>query len=135
MQTGVNRHPTRRELQAFGLSMVLGFGVIGGLIYWRWGTLTAPGCLWGLGAALLAASLGPMGLARAVYVGWMTGAAAIGRVMLPVFLTIVFVLVLPVFALVRFADPLRAKLRRDGSTYWEKPSVYEPTLDRMRRPF
>ncbi|NOT02938.1 MAG: hypothetical protein HOP29_20250 [Phycisphaerales bacterium] len=131
----VNRNPTRRDLNVFGFSMALGFGVIGGLIYWRWGTLTAPTVLWCLGAGLCVASFGPMGLARAVYVGWMTGAAAIGKVMLPVFLTIVFVLVLPVFALVRFTDPLRAKLRRDGATYWEKPSVYEPTLERMRRPF
>ena len=52
-----------------------------------------------------------------------------------VMLSLVFLVLLPVFALiVRRSDPVRRRLH-DGNTYWEDPSPFEPTLDRMRRMF
>lgn len=69
-----------------------------------------------------------------LYVGWMTLGLALGRVMSVVFLSLLFVFLLPVFALIRLGDPLR--LRRSGaSTYWEDHRPHEPTLERTLRPF
>ena len=65
---------------------------------------------------------------------WMIGATGIGKVMLPVFLTLVFFILLPVFTLVRLADPLRMKLTKEA-TYWEPHKPHEATVERMLRPF
>jgi hypothetical protein len=129
----VNRHPSRSELYRFGATMLIGLGVIGALLWWR-GWPGAAVVLWVVGVVLGILSVGPVGLGTKVYVGWMLVAAGIGRVVMPVFLTLVFVLLLPVFSLIRFADPLRLRLKSEGS-YWEPHKPHEATLERMRRPF
>jgi hypothetical protein len=87
-----------------------------------------------LGAALLALSRASRSMTKTVYVGWMTATAPVGIVMSTILLTVLFVLILPVFSLiVRMSDPLRKKL--GGATYWEDYKAHEPTLERMRRPF
>ncbi|MEK7710827.1 MAG: hypothetical protein AAB341_02930, partial [Planctomycetota bacterium] len=64
----------------------------------------------------------------------MTATAPVGIVMSTILLTMLFMLILPVFSLiVRMGDPLRKKL--GGATYWEDYKAHEPTLERMRRPF
>ena len=130
--------------------MLAGFGVIG-LVLWLvpWigaseadlFTWTGTGkqvlaiALWVLGLALLAASFAPPPLARSVYVAWMSVVVPIGVVMSTLMLTLLFVLLLPVFSLiVRFGDPLRKKLTTQKS-YWEEYRRYEPTLERMKRQF
>lgn len=145
----VNRQPDRLELHRFGHAMLGGFAVLAAavwLLHWRKvGTLSpldwdgsraqvAALVLATLGVALLALSRGPYPLARAVYVAWMSAAMLIGRVMTPLLLTVLFLLVLPWFSLIRLGDPLRKKLRRTGS-YWEDCKPYPSTLERMQRPF
>jgi len=76
----------------------------------------------------------PSRLGRPLYVAWMTGAMAIGAVMSTVLLTVLYFVLLPVFSLIRFKDPLRLKLKAEGS-YWEDPSPHEATLDRTSRQF
>ena len=71
---------------------------------------------------------------RTRYVGWMSLVVPIGIFMTTIGMTLIFVIVLPVFSLIRFSDPLRKKLHH-GETYWEDPRPYEPTLERMTRPF
>lgn len=146
MRDSVNRNPSREDLRSFGLVMLCGLGVIGGLIWcyggaagWRWGWQGDAGqrlaiTLWGLGAAVTAITLTSVSLGRPIYVVWMTAAMWMGMVMVPVFLTVLFVVLLPVFSLIRFADPLRMKLKK-GGTYWEDHAPHEATLERMRRPF
>jgi len=88
-----------------------------------------------LGVLLLTVSRMPAAIARPVYVVWMSAATAIGIVVSTILLTVLFLFVLPPFALiVRWKDPVRKKLRPQG-TYWESYPPYEPTLDRLRRPF
>ena len=150
----VNRDPDNAELKKFGWSMVIGFGVLGAIAWclpWlkAWwlgdprpalgwsaaGSHTASLVLWGVGAACTAVSFGPRPVARALYVGWMSVVVPVGLVMSTVMLTVLFVLLLPVFSLVvRAGDPLRKKLKPDGS-YWEDYKPHEPTLERMQRPF
>jgi len=146
----VNRNPTTAELRGFGWAMLVGFGVLGAAVWmiaWWRGTIPsiaewsgaksqiAAVVLWALGAGLCVLGLAAPGPARPVYVVWMTVASAIGVVMTTVLLTVLFIVFLPPFSLiVRLGDPLRKRLKRDGS-YWEEYPKYEPTLERMRRPF
>ncbi len=146
----VNKNPTPGDLHKFGWAMLLGFAVIG-LILWiapwvktqdaarlSWagtGTQVLALALWALGAALWAASFAPPAVARPVYVAWMSAVVPIGVAMSTIMLTLLFILLLPVFSLiVRVGDPLRKKLGAQDS-YWEDYRPYEPTLERMKRPF
>ncbi len=145
----VNKSPSAGDLRKFGWAMLIGFGVIGAVLWtaaWRkhggpgllgWsgvGAQVVALCLWTAGAGLCALSLLWPRSARPVYVAWMRATVPIGMVMSTVLLTLVFVLVLPLFALiVRMGDPLRKKL--GGTTYWEGYKPYPHTLDRMRRLF
>jgi len=146
----VNKNPTVADLRKFGWAMFIGFFFIGALLFFApflrtWDVLaldwTGTGLqlaavgLQALGVVLCAVSLlWPTG-ARPVYVVWMTVALAIGIVMSTVLLTVLFLVLLPLFSLVvRSGDPLRKKLTARGS-YWEDYKPHEATLERMRRPF
>lgn len=140
----VNRNPSRAELRKFALVIMIGLGVIGGLLWWLGapdegkiglsaGRMLAIG-LWTLGAVAGLATLAHATVGRYIYVGWMSVAVAIGMVVTPVLFTVLYFLILPIFTLVRLTDPLHVKIGRQ-ETYWEVPKPYEPTLERMRRPF
>lgn len=130
--------------------MLAGFGVIAAVLWlapWvgEWNTaalawsgsgaqITAVG-LATLGAIFFALSRGAPAIAKPVYVAWMSIALLIGLVMSTILLTVLFLVLLPVFSIVvRAADPLRRRLKIDGS-YWEDYKPHESTLERMRRPF
>jgi hypothetical protein len=152
----VNKKPTTAELHNFGWAMLGGFAVVGAILWclpvikaaikpseaasWamvQWGYSRVQWFsigMWVLGPVLCAASLAPYSLARAVYVGWMSVVVPIGIVVSTLLLTVLFVVVLPVFSLIRLKDPLRKRLKKTGS-YWEASRAYEPTIDRMMRPF
>ena len=146
----VNKNPSDSDLRRFGLAMIVGFFFIGALLFFApflrtrgvlrldWtGTrlqYTAV-ALQALGTLLWLLSVKAPRAAKPVYIVWMTIAATMGRVMSAVVLTVLFVLLLPVFSLiVRAGDPLRRKLQRGGS-YWEDYKPHEASLDRMKRPF
>lgn len=146
----VNKNPTVSDLHKFGLSMLIGFGVIG-VVFWLvpWikdrdlGAFAWSGaaiqvtalCLWAVGLGLFALSFGSPVIAKRVYLTWMSLTVPLGIVMSTILLTLLFVLLLPLFSIVvRIGDPLRRKLKTDA-TYWEDYKPYEPTLDRMKRPF
>ncbi|MCB9865421.1 MAG: hypothetical protein H6816_02140 [Phycisphaerales bacterium] len=142
----VNRNPSATELRKFGLAMILGFGVLGAVSWylgpdphtWSWvggGRQVLGLVLWSLGAALLVVALGPRSVAVPVYVGWMSAAFAIGAVMTVVLMTVLFIVLLPLFSLTRLADPLRMKLKPAGESYWEDHKHHESTLERTARPF
>lgn len=142
----VNRNPSSAELHKFGWAMVLGFGVIGTVLWyvgpepngWAWAGVAPQKvaiATWILGPVLLAISFGPPAVARPVYVAWMTAATYIGVVMTFVLLSVLFVVLLPVFSLIRLKDPLRLKLAPPGESYWEDHVHHESTLERTARPF
>ena len=146
----VNKNPSTKDLHKFGWAMLIGFGVLGTLLWlvawWKGGesaTLgwsgaapqAAAACLWGLGVLLAALARTNPRIARPVYVTWMSAVVPLGIIVSAIMLTVLFVLLLPVFALVvRFGDPLRRKLRR-GGTYWEDYRPHEATLERTARQF
>jgi len=146
----VNKNPSTKDLHSFGWAMLAGFGVIG-LILWlipwlaTWDTagLAWAGTgrqvlavvLWVLGVALLLISRTSAQIARPVYVAWMSAVLPIGIAVSTILLTLLFVLLLPIFSvIVRLGDPLRKNLSAEES-YWEDYRHYEPTLERMKRPF
>ncbi|MCO6438301.1 MAG: hypothetical protein J5J06_14495 [Phycisphaerae bacterium] len=147
----VNRHPGPTELRRFGWAMLGGFGAIG-LILWvvpgvrieGWGALAWAGrsgqlvalALWSLGIVLCVLGNAAPGVAKPIYVVWMSAAVGIGIVMSTVLLTLMFFALLPIFALiVRRSDPMRRRLEPGRASYWESYPSREPTLERMRRPF
>jgi hypothetical protein len=148
----VNQNPTIQELRRFGWVTLGGFAVLGVLFWylavkpegawwpaaWGWegaGKQVAALVLWGLGLAMLLVCLSSPAAARRVYVGWMTGAMYLGTVVSAIMLSILFVVLLPVFSLIRFADPLRLKFKPPGESYWEDHRHHESTLERTIRPF
>ncbi len=148
----VDRNPDRQKLRRFGWATLGGFVVLGALFWclavqskgawrpadWAWtgaGRQIAALVLWGLGSAILLVCLSLPGAARRVYVGWMTGAMWIGTVASAIVLSVLFVVLLPAFSLIRFADPLRLKRKPPGDSYWEDHRPHESTLERTLRPF
>lgn len=142
----VNRDPDARELRKFAAAMLAGFGVLGAISWYvapdpngfAWqsarGQYVALG-LWGAGVALALIGIGPKAVARPVYVAWMSVAMVMGTVVTTVLLSLMFVLLLPVFSLIRLGDPLRMKLRPAGESYWEDHTHHASTLERTIRPF
>jgi len=146
----VNTNPTDSDLRAFGRAMLLGFGILGVVLWavngyrmepasyvsWAGATpqITAV-CFWGLGLLLFTISHASSTVAKPVYIVWMTVATNIGIVMSTIMLTVLFFVLVPFFAIiVKSGDPLRRKLHA-GGTYWEDYKVHEPTIDRLKRPF
>ncbi len=142
----VNRNPDAKTLRSFGIAMVFGFGIIGGLFWYigpdpnsfSWQGVTSQKTaigIWILGALLALVSIGPRGISVPVYVGWMSIGMFLGGIMTVVLMTVLFVVLLPIFTLIRFKDPLRMKLKPPGESYWEDYREHEPTLERTARPF
>lgn len=148
----VNKNPSRSDIRTFGLVMLLGFGVIGAALWylgllpehgwwpetgWGWNGSARhvlAGVLWVLGALFtIVCQLSQPG-GRRLYVVWMTGAMTLGIGVTTVLLSVLFVILLPLFSLIRLADPLRLRMKSSGS-YWEEPTPHEATLERTRRQF
>ncbi|UCD27586.1 MAG: hypothetical protein JSV03_10760 [Planctomycetota bacterium] len=148
----VNMNPNVSQVRTFGLVMLGGLCVIGAVLWYK-GLLPAAGwwpdagwgwrgngwhvtavILWGSGILFAATCIGSYVPGRILYVVWMTIAMYLGMVMSTFLLSILFFLLLPIFSLIRFKDPLRLKLKQQGS-YWEEHDPHEATLDRTRRPF
>jgi hypothetical protein len=143
----IKRDPTPAELRTFGLVVFCGFAVIGALLWWlgrgtdtglRWaggGRHWTAVILWGLGALILLITLVSPGLGRPVYVVWMTGASYLGMLMTFILLSVLFVILLPLFSLIRLKDPLRFRKAAPDASYWEDHRHHESTLERTARPF
>jgi len=67
--------------------------------------------------------------------GWMKIVRPIGVFQTYLIMTVIFVVVVPFFSLKRVLDPLRLRIRREGS-YWEPRRPLEDlSLERFHRPF
>lgn len=138
--------PSAANVRQFGLAMLIGFGGLGALFWWTgrapelgWGwsgsgRQSAACACWAAGAAFAAISWASVTAGRRLRAVWMAVSTVLGGFMTAVLLTLLYFLFLPFFAWIRWRDPLRTRLHRDGS-YWENPSTHEPTLERMRKPF
>jgi hypothetical protein len=145
----VNRNPSPKDLRMFAWSMLIGFHALAliSILLACWKSGWTQPFFWpgervktvaivfsAVGASMCLVSLTAPSPAKRLYVGWMTVMVPIGVAMSTVMLTLLFVALLPLFSIiVRLGDPLRKKF--GGASYWENYRHYEPTLERMRRPF
>ena len=115
----INWKPSARELRTFGVTMLVGFALIGGFFFWR--DLRTVACvLWGIGAAAGVLGLTGTKAAMVVYLPWMGIALVMGNIMSRLILGIVYYLLITPMALCMRLfgrDKLHLK-RRDGDTYW-----------------
>ena len=70
---------------------------------------------------------------KTIYRGWMAFARALGRINTVLVLTLIYFLVVPVFSLLRFKDPL--KLRPRKTTRWLERAPVERSLERFTHPY
>ena len=132
MTPKINWNPTPKDMRQFGWTLLIGFGVIGALVFWK---VSAGAALWVWGTATTIAilALTVPNLARPFYLVWMGLAWVMGSVMSRVILTIIFYLVITpaalVFKMLR-RDALRVK-KTQQTSYWNNhdeisdPKSYE----------
>jgi hypothetical protein len=115
---GIPARLTAREGRKFGLTVGIAFLALAAIASWR-GHPTARLVLAGIGLALALAGLLLPGRLGPVYGGWMKLALALSKVTTPIFMGVVYYLVLTPTALLRRAfggNPMRAKEQAGG--FW-----------------
>src|SRR5688500_18918759 len=90
---------TRSELRSFGLLVGGAFLVIAAIISWRRGTTPFAIGFAVIGATLLTVGLVAADALGAVHAGWMRFAVALSRITTPIFMGVVYFLVLTPMAL------------------------------------
>ena len=115
------------SMRVFGLIMLVGFGVLGGLLLWSWTRnagawrLTLGSTLVTLGAVVCLWALVSPRTVTPVYHGWMRFGLGLGTVVSTVLLSLLyFIVITPVGALMRLTgtDPLERKLDAAAASYW-----------------
>jgi len=123
---------TPHEGRRFGLTVGTALCVLAAIGLWR-GHAVVPGVLAGLGVGLVLAALAVPGRLGPVYHAWMSGAQVISKVTTPLFLGIVYLLVLtPAGLLMRLLgrNPLRHEESKTG--YWKvRDPGQSSSLDRQ----
>ena len=118
MATGIPARLTPAEGRKFGLLVGGAFALVG-LILWRRGHAAAAGTSVALGAVLLAGGLVVPARLGPVYRAWMSLALTISKVTTPVFMTLLYFLVLtPAGLVARLAGHRPLGPPRDSATYW-----------------
>lgn len=110
---------SRTELRSFGVTVGIAFGVLAGISLWR-GHQTPATVLGSLGGVLVLGGLVAPGALRPVEKAWMGLAHILSKVTTPIFLGIVYYLVLSPVGLVRRVvgrHPLRHRIENDS--YWQ----------------
>src|SRR2546422_3987753 len=128
----INKNPSRRELNVFGLLFLLFSGVVGAGLYFRSGAHEAARGVWIAGFVLTALYFAIPSLRRPFYLGWLYVTFPIGFVLSHVILGAVFYLVFtPVGLVLRLLgkDPLHRRFDRDAKSYWVE---HDPHVDPKR---
>jgi len=131
----INRNPTPKDLRLFGVTILTGFGLIGGLFYWR-GKHQAADWMWVLSSAVFVVSLLSLWLTKWLYLAWMGIGYAIGSVVSRIVLTIIFIFVVtPVGLLFKIMRRDALKIRRNAEvkSYWtDHPKISDKSYyDRL----
>jgi Saxitoxin biosynthesis operon protein SxtJ len=111
------RPATRKELRQFGLLVGGAFGVIAGITFLRHKPTFVPVIFGTLGASLILTGLAVPAVLSKVYAGWMGMAGLLSKVTTPIFMGVIyFVVISPIASLMRAAG--RNKLKSSGDTVW-----------------
>jgi hypothetical protein len=117
----INRNPSRKELAWFGLMLLVFFGLVGGMVWWRLQAQMAAFTLWGVAAAIVAVYYVMPSLRRPIYLGWLYAAFPIGWVISHVVMAAIYYLVFTPIALVFKLigrDALNRKIEKSAKSYW-----------------
>jgi len=119
----INWNPNNKDLRIFGLTLIIGFGLIGGLFFWR-ESLTVAKWMWmgSIGIGGLAILAPP--LSRPFYFLWMGLAFVMGTIVSFLILSLIFYgIITPVGMMMRLIGRdalLRKKEATKKQTYWHK---------------
>lgn len=122
---------TPREGRKFALTLAAAFAALAALLWWR-GHAAVSGWLLGVAGALVLAGLAAPGHLGPVHRGWMGLAHAISRVTTPLFMGIVYFVVLTPTGLLRRAfggNPLRHGAGRESC--WARRETPGGDLERQ----
>ncbi len=118
METRVPARLTAAEGRKFAFTVGAAFAVLAGLLWWR-DIARAATVLAGIAGALGVAGLLVPGSLGPVYRAWMGLAALLSRITNPIFLGIVYFLVITPVGLLLWATGKRPlKRRKDATTFW-----------------
>ena len=133
----IEHNPSRRQLAVFGLLWLASFCILGGMSWWKTGSLLEAGTFWAVGAAIPAAGLAWPEALRIVYVAATYATFPIGLVVSFVILAVIYYFVLSPIGLVMHLfrnDPLQRRFDRSAKTYWS-PREQEENIERYFQQF
>ena len=64
---------------------------------------------------------------------WKRFANRMGRIQTFILMTIIYFLIIPFFSLVRFSDPLKLRLKKKSTSYWETKKEIDTSLEKMKQ--
>jgi hypothetical protein len=64
---------------------------------------------------------------------WKRFANRMGRIQTFILMTIIYFLIVPIFSLVRFSDPLKLRLKKKSASYWETKKEIDTSLEKMKQ--
>jgi hypothetical protein len=126
----LNRNPSRGELTVFAIAWLVFFGVLGGMSWWRTGSLAHAGALWAIAVVVPAAGLIWPGILRIVFLGMSYVTFPIGWGASHLLLALIYYVVLtPIGLFRRFTanDPMGRHFDRGAETYWAPCETEEGT--------
>jgi hypothetical protein len=134
MAPGIRTRLTSAEGRKFAFTVGTAFLVLAAIVWWRGRDLPAT-VLGVVGGVLLLAGLVLPGQLGPVYRGWMGFAHVLSRITTPVFLAVIyFVVIVPTALLMRLAGRNPLRQHKQTTTFWiARDSV--PSPDRMERQF
>ncbi len=128
----LNKNPSRRELFIFGALFALFFGLIGGLIWWRFQAPTVAYVLWSVAAFITILFYAVRPIRKPIYLAWIHLAFPIGWVISHVAMALIYYLVFtPIGLIMRLLgrDPMERRFERGAETYW---TPHQPSEDPAR---
>ena len=135
MEVRIPARLSAAESRKFALTVGIAFIVLGGLAWWR-GRVLVAGVAAGIGVALLIASLVVPSRLGPIYRGWMRLAALLSKITTPVFMGVVyFVVVTPSGLLRRIAGKNPLLRPRTAKSFWVARTTDGQRQSGMERQF
>lgn len=117
----INKNPTKKDLNLFGLLFLAFWALVGGIAWWRFDAPVVARYMWAIAAIVTFVHYAVPPVRRYVFLGWSYATYPLGWVVMHVILGIVFYLVItPIGLIMRAAgkDPMNRKPDPQANTYW-----------------